>query len=568
MQSIASILSLPEVTRGDPEILLGADSLAQPVRWVHVAGTQNLTGLLTGGELVLATAAIAAPSAVAARHFLEVLASEGAVALFVEDPVPEQLTIQYDDAAHFLREAATAVGVSFPVVRLRRALRFVEITQSVHRMIVAEQLAQVERARHLHEEFVSLSVNGASQEEIVAAAARLVGAPVVLEDRQHRVLSWSAESDAALEPWTQHESLEDVAAERGWVHVEVGVGGHAWGHLVIPFNDAPHPDMDTDDAWRTDARLVLERAAQALTINRLAGRDERAIVQRARSTFFEDAANASTNSSTNSSAHGSEHRPALGAGPSAVRRRELNVRAQALGLGSAQRYVPGVVVLKNKYPHGAGRQNQEIELIEHLYRSAAAARIPLLAASTAGGNVGMVVGLQQASPSADWREAEDAALNALLKELDPAGVAVGVAPSVIEAVDAAASIGAATRMAQTAATLADPDRPFYRTQDLRLHGLLSQFSTDDRLENFIEAELGPLLHPVDESALDLLGSFVRAGGNRSVVAREQFLSRPAVYARLERLEKRLGVSLDDAESRASLHIALLAREVRGGRTSR
>jgi purine catabolism regulator len=104
--------------------------------------------------------------------------------------------------------------------------------------------------------------------------------------------------------------------------------------------------------------------------------------------------------------------------------------------------------------------------------------------------------------------------------------------------------------------------------DLRLHGLLSELSEDERLTAFVEAELGALLRPVDEAALELLAAFVRAGGNRSIVAREQFLSRPAVYARLARLEERLGVSLDDAQSRASLHVALLAREMSEGRTSR
>ncbi|WP_271396305.1 PucR family transcriptional regulator [Neomicrococcus lactis] len=551
MQTIASILALDTVMRGEPELLLGSERLNDPVRWVHVAGTRDLTGLLQGGELVLATAAIASPTAASARNFLEALAQEGAAALFVEAPDSRP---EYDDAARLLQNAAAQVGVEFPVVQLHREVRFVEITQSVHELIVAEQFSKVERARQLHEEFMNLSVRGASQEDIVEAAARLVGEPVILEDRQHRVLSWSAKSDRALEPWTRHEPLEEVALELHWIRSDVGVGGHHWAQLVIPLQEATN---HRDEEWASDAVLVLERAAQALTISRLAGRDERAVVQRARSAFLSDAATT--------------------AGLSAVRRRELNVRAQALGLGSAQRYLPGVVVLKEEIPQAAEhpsrryapgeRQNQEIELIEHLYRTAAARRIPLLAATTTSGQVGVLVGLGAVAEGTAARMAEDQTLAELFASVDMTDLRIGVGDSAVEAVDAAAGLAAAAKVAHTAASLISPTHSFYRTVDLRLHGLLSQLAEDQRVADFVEAELGALLHPVDEPALELLTAFIEAGGNRSIVAREKFLSRPAVYARLARIEERLGVSLEDAASRTSLHVALLAREISDGRTS-
>ena len=79
-----------------------------------------------------------------------------------------------------------------------------------------------------------------------------------------------------------------------------------------------------------------------------------------------------------------------------------------------------------------------------------------------------------------------------------------------------------------------------------------------------EAELAGILDPLDEPGLELLGLYLKHGGNKSALARTGFLSRPALYARLEKLEDKLGVSLDDAESRTSLHVALLWRGL--GRT--
>ncbi|WP_291795696.1 helix-turn-helix domain-containing protein, partial [Brevibacterium sp.] len=61
----------------------------------------------------------------------------------------------------------------------------------------------------------------------------------------------------------------------------------------------------------------------------------------------------------------------------------------------------------------------------------------------------------------------------------------------------------------------------------------------------------------DPEALRFLEVLLQEGGNKTAVAEALHLSRPAVYARVRRLEERLGVSLEDAESRTSLHAALI-----------
>ena len=73
-----------------------------------------------------------------------------------------------------------------------------------------------------------------------------------------------------------------------------------------------------------------------------------------------------------------------------------------------------------------------------------------------------------------------------------------------------------------------------------------------------------LLEEHDDGALDLLELLLEHGGNKSALARAGHLSRPALYARLAKLQDRLGVSLDDAESRTALHVALLWHRLRGG----
>ena len=88
---------------------------------------------------------------------------------------------------------------------------------------------------------------------------------------------------------------------------------------------------------------------------------------------------------------------------------------------------------------------------------------------------------------------------------------------------------------------------------------------DPRVQQFVESELHGILQAEargEDGHLELLGHFLESGGNKTALARTSYLSRPTLYARLSRLEDLLGVNLDDAESRTSLHVALLVHRLR------
>jgi purine catabolism regulator len=53
-------------------------------------------------------------------------------------------------------------------------------------------------------------------------------------------------------------------------------------------------------------------------------------------------------------------------------------------------------------------------------------------------------------------------------------------------------------------------------------------------------------------------NYLEAGGNKAAAAGRAHLARPTFYQRLQVIEQVLGVTLDSPESRASLHVALLA----------
>jgi PucR family transcriptional regulator, purine catabolism regulatory protein len=106
------------------------------------------------------------------------------------------------------------------------------------------------------------------------------------------------------------------------------------------------------------------------------------------------------------------------------------------------------------------------------------------------------------------------------------------------------------------------DQPlFHRLPDLRLRGLLHLLRDDPRLQTFVERELGALLaSEQDAELIGVLAAYLAAGGNKAEAAKNAHLARPTFYERLHRIERILGTDLGSAESRTSLHVALLALE--------
>ena len=131
---------------------------------------------------------------------------------------------------------------------------------------------------------------------------------------------------------------------------------------------------------------------------------------------------------------------------------------------------------------------------------------------------------------------------------------------------AAGSLVLAGHVAQVAASLPGPEqRPYYVSGDVRLRGLLGVLSDEPRLVSFADSEIGRLRSYDARHATDLVATlrgYLHAWGNKSSMARASHLSRPALCARLSRIQDVLGVDPQDAESNLSLHVALLVSDLR------
>src|SRR3954467_11246595 len=169
--TVREALALPVLAAGDPVVLGGEAGLDTVLRWVHVSEGRDVGALLVGHELVLTTGLGMAASPEAAAEFVDQLVDVGAAGLVVElsagDPPVPALALP----------RARAAGL--PVVVLNRKVRFVEVTEQVHRAIVAEQYDDLRFAGEVHQTFTELGLARAPMARLVEAAADLVGESVV-----------------------------------------------------------------------------------------------------------------------------------------------------------------------------------------------------------------------------------------------------------------------------------------------------------------------------------------------------------------------------------------------------
>jgi purine catabolism regulator len=536
--TVREVLALDSFRRGAPRVVAGAEALDCPVRWVHSAEVPDIASLLRGGELVLITG-IGLPSQDAGlRRFVAELAEVGCAGLVVElgrryvDGVPRSMVV----AAQHHR---------LPLVELRRATPFIQITEAVHARILDAQLEELRAAEEIHQRFTELSVEGVEPAEVVAQVAELARCPVVLENLSRQVLAYDAAGDRAdllLDGWEQHSRQINAGGrtgydpDAGWLVTMVGARAQDWGRLLLRWPASGTP-VASGERPPTRLTILVERAASTLALGRLIDRDAEGLERQTHRTVL----------------------TALLDGTRPVD--EVAVRAKALGVPLERRRLVGVAVRQRSQPssHGDGgppvppRQRDLAEAVTVALREA---KLPGLVGPLDDLSVGALVTMR---PGAD----EDGALGAFAAALRRSrdGLIVAAGSGVDAPRDARRSLTEARQVAYAARHDTRP-LPVFRPPHVGLVGLLQLLRDEPRLQTFVERELGALLahdagHPKDP-LLGSLRAYLDSGRNKSAAASAAHLSRPALYERLARIERILDVDLDSVDACLSLHVALVA----------
>jgi purine catabolism regulator len=530
--TLREVLDLDVVRRGQPLVVAAADRLDVPVRWVHAAELSDIGPLLRGGELLLSTGIALPESGAGLADYIAGLAGAGVTGLAIE------LGRRYTDTLPAaLVAAAEARGL--PLVAFGREVPFVEITEAVHARIIDAQFAQLRSADLMHETFTELSVAGASAEQIVRAAGALAGRPLILADLSYQVLAFSPGlpgSDHRADPVRLLDGFASraraacegrprtfYAAEPGWLVTTVGARGEDWGRLFLVCDAPPAPE-DT---------VLIERAATTLALGRLLTQQAESLERQAHRTLI------------SAIIEQGDADPA-----------EAEARARAMGVPVTGRQLVAAVVRIPDSGPGLSAHAAVLGVAEAVADACRNARVPALVGSLDDVRAGALMSLPEQADTDDALRALSARLTARLSVLP---VVIGIGPPATTLREVRRSFLDAREVADVA--IRQPDgRFYYRLPDLRLRGLLHLLRDDPRAQGFADRELGPLLAYDAAHGTHLMADlavYLRAGGNKAEAAAHAHLARPTFYQRLHLIERVLGVSLAEAESRASLHVALL-----------
>ncbi|EST34969.1 PucR family transcriptional regulator [Streptomyces roseochromogenus] len=506
--SVRQVLTLERVLAGEPEVVAGAGQLDRPVRWVHVAEAADVGVMLSGGEMVLTTGVLLAGDEAKQAEYIQSLHRAEAAAVVLG------LGRAFPTPPEVMRRAAERCGL--PMVVLHRPFPFAELTEEVQSRLVRRKFAAVSLSESVRGALTGLITAGAPLPRLLDEVAVHSGCPVVLTNLAHRVLATAGERSAVddvLRDWERIARQASAGTAGGWISAELGGRGERWGRLLLC-------------GYRGEAatgRLLADRAAEALVLHRMLGGGP------GHSWEEESAQSLLTD---------------LVSG--VVPARQLLPRARAAGLPVNRRTFVPLVVLD--------RTADELGRVLRLLGMSG------LVAELADGAAAVLLSLARDQDA----EALTAHFAARLRAGSPAVVAAAEPRTAWD--DVPAGLREARHVADAVTdSSAVLDLPaVVRLKDVHLRGLIRLLRDDPHVQSFAERELDGLLCAAEPELLNVLRTYLATGRNKSRTAQLHHVSRPALYRRLEAIQARLGVDLDDFEQAASVHIALLAHDAQQG----
>ncbi|MFE2998753.1 PucR family transcriptional regulator [Nocardia sp. NPDC059246] len=531
--TFAELLRMPPLRSAAPEVLCGASSLGQAVRWVHAGEASDVGLLLRGGEVLLTTGTACGVRPDDQRQFVDVLASQGVLGLVLE----------LGAVFHTVPEAvlARATELDFPLVVLHRPVRFLEVIEAAQQRILTDQQGALTRVEAVHRDLMALMMEGADTASMLEWLARRVGIALTLAGGDGRLLF---HAPGGMQNRQDMLDAHARAAARRQplmaLPVPSPVGGAPW-RLILPCYSG---------MLGTAERGVLVRACDLLALSLLRHRQEETLMARERGEFL-----------------------------TALMRRELSEReatARATDLGWSESACLLPIYVGGRAGRLVGDQQESWSMIMRRTRQDLIGQgIPIVTGLIDRGHaVAAVVGVPvlrsgRSDEAPDARRAEIAervagVLRAQAGKLLPAGgqVAICVGESALRWTDVGARLQevadiAPANLDATAGEWFDLARP-----DVDL--LIQRMRGSEALERFVTRRLEVLEQHDEQRKSELirtLEAFFTHNCNKADTARALYLERQSLYSRLQRIEELIGESLSSEGTRLGLQLALRVRKI-------
>ncbi|MBU8813849.1 PucR family transcriptional regulator [Mycolicibacterium goodii] len=522
LPTVRQVLSTPLLAASDQEILAGQSHLDRPVRWLHPAEVADIAHLLRGDEIVLTTGIFLSDSAKDIGCYVSSLADAGVAGLIIElgrrwaATLPQALITACEHAGLVL-------------VALHREVRFAAVVEEVGGRILEARVDDLAASERIHETFTRLDVDAAGPDDILAAVVRLAAVPVVLESARHQIINYDTAgrpTTEVLTDWNRRSRAVTLSGRvgydrhTGWLMTVVGSRGDDWGRLILMTATLPS---------RRDYVLV-ERAAATLSLHQMRARARDSLERTTHNTLLKELRDDRFNDDLLLRCEAANF---------TVRHRRFVALALRQKLdGEHTKKVPltdiaSAVTTATRAHQTPALVGLDTDHVIALLSLPATAKIGLLMGALAG-ELGKVMAVTIAR-----------------------GELVHRLQDCFRTLIDARTILASTDISET--------RPWVTLADVHVRGLLHLLRDDERLDLYVRRELGALLAYDEQrgtALTTLLTVFLDTRGSKADAAKRLLLSRPVLYERLAKIESILGVELDDPRIRTSLHVAVLAKELR------
>jgi purine catabolism regulator len=521
--SVADALKTPVLRRGVPEVLAHAAGLDNEIRWVHASEVSNIASLLRGGELLLSTGMGLDRAAAGQDRLVRELAERQIAALVIE------LGSSLEAVPKGLVRAAERHGLC--LIALNREVRFVEVTETIHRMLIDQGGDLLRGAEQLHRRFTALMLGGAGVTEVLSELARFVGNPVYLERSGHGLAyhaRYEGDDETALGAWAAFSRGLATAPAATAERVPLG-GEESWGRLVVLALDRP---LDGQ------TQVAVERAVGLIALALMRREEEDHLSTRQSGDFL------------------------IGLTGSRAGESEVAGRAGELGFaGDWERLLP-LAATGGERGGDSQRDPAWVAVKRDLREALERRRIPAVLGDGEDGELLFVLGLRRAAD----RERLAETVAGMLREAVARRLGEAAPPTVAVAGAAAgwreAGQGLRAAVAALVAAGHEQPRPWHDITEPSPDRLLYSLRDSDDLREFTDQRLGPLIEADRRGRGDLvrtLATLCDYAGRRAETAAALGVKRQTLYHRLNRIESITGRDLSDGDVLLSFHLALRAR---------
>lgn len=211
-------------------VVAGHGGLERDILWAHVVDMPDPAPWVSAGQLLLTTGYAWPADDASLRSLVRVLSERGLGAVGLA--VPGYLKT-FPAAA---RAEADMLGL--PLIEIPFAIPFAQVTEELHRTILAEQYRIVERSEQIHRSLTRAAAEGKSLADLAHVLGDLLGRSITFEDPDGKLLAFHSVPDHP-EDLARRETLENEQspADLAQALVKSGVAeeiGRSTGPVRVP----------------------------------------------------------------------------------------------------------------------------------------------------------------------------------------------------------------------------------------------------------------------------------------------------------------------------------------------